>query len=493
MGLIELHRRRFLGNPDGGGGDPPTSNPNLFIGGVSSTVNSESTLATRLGITTNDISYFAVVGSDIEAEITSDYTLSDVAFTNNLNITFFRDELHCKKFYARSFAGAEKLTEIKILKANRFYKGSDPLIRNYALVTINIPKVLNYDLKHTSQGIFNSASPFASGCTITVDTSMQTINNGSLEGDLALAETKGAVINYVVNDENTPETITDLAIGTQYKTALQLNFTAPTSVNEIKYYEVSIGGVIHQKITAPGAYITSLSESTPYTSITVKTVDIYGNKSNASNSVDSATNTTASLLDSLVGFYPLKNSCEDYHAGQDGTNNGVYFESDEAIFDGTSQIKLPSNIFNNPSEYSFSGFFTVDDTASEYRAVALNDNTGAAFTLLRFNAGAAGEIQIYGHDGVAKTVSTTAYTITNKLHIGGSFTENGNIELFVQGVSVGTVAIGTFNQVTTNNNHLGSSRSGASAYLKGKQSKVSFYNKALTQSEFQQLANGLTL
>lgn len=65
--------------------------PNTFIGGVASSISTKEALATQLGISASTITYFKVVGLDVEAGINSSYTMKNSAFSGNTSITYFDD------------------------------------------------------------------------------------------------------------------------------------------------------------------------------------------------------------------------------------------------------------------------------------------------------------------------------------------------------------------------------------------------------------------
>lgn len=61
------------------------SKANTFIGGVASTITTAGALATKLGIASNRITNFKIVGSDIECSISGSYVLN--GFYQDTNIT----------------------------------------------------------------------------------------------------------------------------------------------------------------------------------------------------------------------------------------------------------------------------------------------------------------------------------------------------------------------------------------------------------------------
>lgn len=64
---------------------------NTIIGGVAGTISSKSALATKLGIYESIIKRFEIVGSDVHAHISSNYSIGGKAFTSSTDIVFYND------------------------------------------------------------------------------------------------------------------------------------------------------------------------------------------------------------------------------------------------------------------------------------------------------------------------------------------------------------------------------------------------------------------
>ena len=268
---------------------------NTAIGGVSATINTPALLATKLGITVGRITNFTIVGSDIKCKITGSYAIPANSFYfNSTPCTYYIDSDYLvtsignNAFYAvGSFNGYDAdfqncitvgasafgVNCKRILLPNAtslgnacFYYGTP------VLETIYIPRVTTMG---TDVGMQDGAYqrvfllsylglPMSlSNVKIYAHPSMATINAGGVEGDLAYAISRGATVRYVTNF-TAPNPVTTLATGTVYNTAIQLNFTPPSSTNTIEYYECYANGVYKNTITASGQYITGLSPSTSY-------------------------------------------------------------------------------------------------------------------------------------------------------------------------------------------------------------------------------------
>lgn len=295
---------------------------NTYIGGVSGTITSASSLSTKLGISVGAISNFTVVGSNIKCKITGSYAIPATAFQfNTTPCTYYIDSdylvtsLGGSVFYSTSFAGicdfqnatsigAQALSSVlstKFLLKNATSIGDSGFLNSNISSVFYIPNVTSLGATSGNNSVF---AGIKSGAKIYANPSLATNNGGSPDGDLTEAIALGATVAYVTN-YTAPNPVTTLASGTVYNTAIQLNFTPPSSTNTIDYYECYANGVLKNNITASGGYIIGLTASTSY-NITVIAVDIFYNKSAVSNTLTQSTNTTsAQPTTGLVSYYKL--------------------------------------------------------------------------------------------------------------------------------------------------------------------------------------------
>ena len=177
--------------------------PNTFIGNVSSVLNSAQALASKLStperpVLASGISYFAIVGVDIEARIIVDYNMP--ANTNGFheqsntpNATYYRDEGgRCKAFNGtNNFYYADQMRDAYFPEVTNIGDGCFISRNNYT--RIYIPKCTTLG----SSLLDNNVLYKVTGTDITVPISLQTANGGAEEGDVAAARLKGATIIYV--------------------------------------------------------------------------------------------------------------------------------------------------------------------------------------------------------------------------------------------------------------------------------------------------------
>jgi hypothetical protein len=294
---------------------PPVDlSTNTEIGGVSATISTPALLATKLGILESRITNFSIVGSDIQCKITGSYT--SVNFNGDTSITYFDDKDglitdlmnfafgNAPNLKRLSLKGIINLSGAYIVRYDQF---TSRTIEVYLDNCVTMGSSAFYD------GLYSNLFIYAPRCTtlgastsvdnqnfyrvktgsiIYINSFTQTSNAGGVEADVAHAISQGATVRYVTNF-TAPNPVTTLAAGTIYNTAIQLNFTPPSSTNAIDYYECWANGVQKNNITASGKYITGLTPNTSY-NITLIAVDIFYNKSVVSNSL-SVTTANASL------------------------------------------------------------------------------------------------------------------------------------------------------------------------------------------------------
>ena len=212
-----------------------------YIGGVSASIQTAASLATKLAISESDISYFAVFGSDIEARIDVNYNMPRHCWNANTNITYFKESIlgRCINTGTSGFYGATNLLEVEFL-ANcfidqssfmnsglkkgifhnadtmyyyqafrgtstdllflpklkfRFGDGTLPSIKSFG-VAKNIYMPLVEQIGNT-QGDESHFLDCPQSVNIWANPVLQTSNGGAEEGDLAYARaSKAAIINY---------------------------------------------------------------------------------------------------------------------------------------------------------------------------------------------------------------------------------------------------------------------------------------------------------
>lgn len=109
---------------------------NTIIGGVAASISSKTLLASKLGIKQSEIRRFEIIGSDVHANIRSNYILANgFAFQNDLTITKFIDlEGKCTSTFTSIFQGCTNLIELRM-------KSLTALVGNFIQSTPNLVEV----------------------------------------------------------------------------------------------------------------------------------------------------------------------------------------------------------------------------------------------------------------------------------------------------------------------------------------------------------------
>ena len=355
----------------------PVVTYNTYIGGVASTISTPALLAAKFtnypsGTAFSDanITNFTIVGDEIRCFIAVPYNngLFDNGGTS-LGCTYYKDNDGWIRNvgYVRSYPNLHTYYHPNATYMEYYGRNCPLLDMAYFPNITSIPHVGFYGFMENKQAglkckIYiplattlvtpSTGAIFTAGganalTTIYCHPSLATNNGGAPDNDIATAISLGATVRYVTNF-TAPSPITDLTAGTVYASAVQLNFTAPSSTNAIDYYEVWIDGALtEQRITASGQYVTLLTASTTY-SIELKPVDIYFNHSSS----NILSQTTASTYDvasaNIVSSYQLEGNANDSVGANHGTATAVTYESglvgQRGVFNGTtSKISCTNN------------------------------------------------------------------------------------------------------------------------------------------------------
>jgi chitodextrinase len=359
---------------------------NTFIGGVASTINTPSLLATKLQISTSRITLFSVVGNDIQCKIDGTYAMPIGAWENN-NITSYRDldnlvtalnvgamrsnislpriefngVITCGDFQTSySYINDVILPNCTTIANQAFFDSYSTFNQATKRIYV-IPRCVNLGSTVGNNQVFTQNGRGLANTTIYANPFLQTNNAGGVDGDLAEAISLGAIVRYVTNF-TVPNPVTTLSAGAIYNTAIQLNFTVPSGANAIDYYELYINGVYSKIITTNGQYATGLTINTSY-NLTVFAVDIFYNKSVVSNNLVVSTANNAYNEVNFSNYIVASN-----------LQNTADIESSYSLIKGLEENLLWTKI---QALYLFKG-----NTAAQQRFNAKNPlDTNAAFRL----------------------------------------------------------------------------------------------------------------
>jgi hypothetical protein len=252
---------------------------NTYIGGISSSVNSASALASKLRyypngstLSTSAIRDFKIVGSDIEATIDVDYEMYNFTFNGDSNLTYYKDTGgKCKVLQKASFSQVPNCRLLYFPNVIRI----DPTPTNWsfqgpAIKRMYFPKCVKWGANHQQEAAM-FRNNYSGTFKVYAEPTMATINAGGEEGDLAYAKnTLSGTVNYVQN-YTVPSQITDLA-----HNASILTFSTPSSSNTIDFYEVFVNGKYKQDISGSGSSVSGLVAGDK---VVVYACDIYYNRS----------------------------------------------------------------------------------------------------------------------------------------------------------------------------------------------------------------------
>lgn len=360
--------------------EPVNTVVNTVIVGTEGFIPTVESLAERLSITVNDIGFFEIVGKEVQAAINADYHILDAGFYLNTDIEkYFDYGNRCKGLNSASFRGASNLTEfqfdaVEYLGQNAFYDTNcekyifpNATICNIAGVffactsakIIALPKVLNLGSNVSYDTIFLDVA----NAYIIANTSMQTINNGSPEGDLQYAESLGNKIIYhnVIDREAIPTAPTNLSIIESNSTSIKVSVIS-SSVNPIVKYKVFLDGIFNneEEVTGMGDHF-FIRWLTPniQNNITIIAQDVLSNDSQPSEIFVVQTTLQPISINGLLNFYKL----DDETGGvldSYGESNGVNFGA----------IRGVSGVVNKQYQFTGANYATLGQPQG-----LLNDST----------------------------------------------------------------------------------------------------------------------
>jgi len=162
---------------------------NLFIGGVSSTINTKALLAAKFTFAEGDVSSFEIVGDDIKANITNtSYDFIASAFASNLDITSLEETSgYLVDIGYRSFTSCSNLTSLKMVKIvsldTQCLVGCSSLDYNDLVEPIkDLTGISGIQSADLSNGTYNPTYSFDSLVTLNVQQAFV----GNLEADFSV-------------------------------------------------------------------------------------------------------------------------------------------------------------------------------------------------------------------------------------------------------------------------------------------------------------------
>lgn len=478
---------------------------NTYIGGVSATITTAALLAAKFktypantAFDVADITNFTIVGDEIRCFIAVPYNNNLFDTTTSLTCTYYKDldgwirnagsprgyavlhTYHCPGAISGANYGRNcPLLDLAYLPTttsipDSMFYGFMENKKQKTKAIIYIP--LATTLVTPSTGWIFSGGAVNANTTIYCHPSLATNNGGAPDNDIATAIAAGATIRYVVN-LTAPAAITDLSVGTVLASAIQLNFTAPSSTNAIDYYEIWIDGVRSRKtITASGQYVMGLVASTTY-SIEVKPVDIYYNVS-SSNPITQLTGSTYDVAaGNIVSSYQLEGNANDSVGANHGTATAMTYESglvgQRGVFNGTtSKVSCTNNANLQLS--------TVSVCCIVKTNAANSGDKGVFNKIYSYGFFVQSNIVMSYSSAAPVGYKTTGFNIGDNIdHVVLMTMQSGvtdGTKIYIDGILILTTTITNLNQ--TGSLHIGAFA--ASAYFSGKIDEATVWNSILT-------------
>jgi len=515
---------------------------NVFIGGVSGTINTPALLAAKFlnypsgtAFSASNIQNFTINGSDIECYIGVDYQIKFAAFRNNLSVTYYEDYLSCKRINFAAFFGDTGFVmnlknvffeNVLSLGSNAFNQdGSNGLLETaifpnctsmegvrtfWHIANLRVcymPKCVSIGSSVADNQVFASCS---NKLKVYAEPTMATINAGGVEGDLAyVTDTLLGQVAYVTNF-TAPDPVTTLAAATVYATGVKLTWTTPASINRIDYYELYINGVFSKNITGNELFLWNLTNGATYT-FELIAVDNFYNKSTISNMITQVINGSdvingSLLISDLIAYYKLNNNTYDFFENYNGTGTAITYAAgkvgDAAVFNGKrSFITIADNdafsFTDGTNDKPFSiamqvkftslgganGSWLIDKrqfgTAGNQEWQLIYFQGKLSLSLLNYNT----VDYIQGYQTISPTLNVWHSIIAT---YDGSGLHTGIKVYFNKSAAASTSLMsGTYTKMINSTSILTLGKRGftAAGYLSGSEDEVIIFNKALNQTE----------
>jgi len=463
---------------------------NTYIGGVASSISTPALLATKLAIDVSRITNFSIVGSDIKCKITGSYAIPVGCFSANTSIAYFYDnEGLVASLGSSSFYKAINLLSVSFKNAtsvgNQSFDGDGV---DMSIRTIYTPSAINYGSSVANNTVFRDNY---SGLKVYVSPSLSTCNSGNPDADLTFVISKGAQVNYVSNN-TVPTAVNTLSSSIVYDTAIQLTFTAPSSTNAIDYYEVYVDGIFKNNIYSSGGYVMGLPPST-FCLITIIAVDIFLNKSIASNSINVSTNSTVYPYQYLTAYYKVDSNFKDNYRGYNAISTGVTYAAGKmgnaAVFNGS--------VFVNYAPIISYGSFTISawikTTSSSELFIFSNKSSGSAIIGMEIESGKFfSRLRSSAGTGITSLYSTVNVNNGVWRHVAMRFDIATGVQSnFVDGAFNSSVTYtgGYFGSFQYSTFGVEASASPSYGKFNGSMDGLSFFNSALTNAEMTAIYN----
>ena len=491
----------------GGGGTVDTS-VNTFIGGIGATTTTHEALAILLDVSPNDITNFSITNNDIECNISVNYAVPTNCFVSNNEITSYWDFNGKVTALGDKSFGSNITEEIGTPNLTHAYFPECTSIGDYCFAKGGIKKELIYLPKCIAIGssVVNKYAFWYgtfNNCRLYVDPYLQTCNSGGVEGDiaynLAFAPYAFKSVSYVAN-YTVPNAINDLSATYIGGTYITINWSTPSAVNNIDYYQVYVNDVLFIEVSGLELVMVGLTELTDYT-IKIKAVDEFYNISEFSNII--VVNTDNSIpyeFTNTISRWKLDNTVLDSVGSNNGVATDITYATGKvgecAVFNGTSSI-VKFTGFNtgfNAVDFSVSQLFKTTDTS--FRLLQ-NRGQGAGGTVAGWQI-SAGNSSDWGSiaidDGLGNIIlmdNIVNNEIDNEWHslIMTWDTSSGTCSVYIDGIFKGFKT--DANLINANLNGLdvclgGSNTNGQ--LFNGSADEAIIFNKKLTDAEAQLLA-----
>ncbi len=318
------------------------------------------------------------------------------------------------------------------------------------------------------------------------------------------------ILTYLQNKFNpvdipAPDAITDLAVDTVYFEAISLTFTEPNTDSVIDFYNVHVDGSFFQEINRSGDAIYGLTNGVNY-DFTVFSVDILGNTSLVSNTVNQTINGTGNPLTvNFISRYTFEDNVNDVAGSNNGTATSISYVTggvgkSGAFNGGASKVDIPDAndlSFTDGSDLPFTISLLFNTNATQNSMLVTKRNgTFTEYQCFYSSSGLTFDLMSGGNTSNFKRENVSfAASFGVFYHVVFAYSGSGRQKIYLDGVLQSTTQTltGTYVGMTNTTAFVrlgkgGFSESSGVFSLNGEEDEVIFWDKELNQSDITFLA-----
>jgi hypothetical protein len=303
---------------------------NIFIGGMSATMNTPASLRSGLGfIAENLITNVIVDGEDVSCRVDTDFNLNAQAFRHNLSIKWYIDlDGHCKSISDAAFrsnaVGDGRMTKVYLPGCDaatasfNFYRKST--LRE---IIITSPSLVQIGSTNLDEANWGGLTPWGN-TKLWANINLQTSNGGGVDADIAYFIGRGGQVTWVSNYTK-PGLVSTFNPTQVLVDSVEFAWSAPTALNGVMKYEIYLDDMLVITTTKLNIRVAGLTNGTVH-KIQIRATDLFYNVGELTTKYILVNGATVTWQDSLISYYNFDDNVLDLVGANNGTATNVVYE-----------------------------------------------------------------------------------------------------------------------------------------------------------------------